>query len=288
VKRILNLQEESAQLRLSKISDEYGASVHTKMRVADVLPIEQQSVDSRLFSFALRSHFDFLVAENLVPIFAVEVDGPLHSSAKQRERDEAKLALCRQFSFPLLRINAGYLPRTFRTYDLLTWCAEYWFLQRSIEEAELPGDVGWEACLDPVTVLSLPDRAGSFPMWISTEPRIAIQELAKVGYCEVAPSEWIGFDDKGVYRGMAWIKLANDRYVFARAESHAYNFHIGSELVEEILPYELLGSLKLAGVNPNAGVPWEMIFSAVRSLATKHRMACASGSGVHITTIRPA
>lgn len=64
-----------------------------QLRIADVLDIGNSGVEASLFAFALRGHFDFVVAEKLSPIFAVEFDGPMHTTPEQRQRDEKKQRL---------------------------------------------------------------------------------------------------------------------------------------------------------------------------------------------------
>jgi hypothetical protein len=141
VKQILNLHEEATHHRLVRARKEWEASVYVKMQLADLLPIEGSGIDETLFRFALQSHFDFVVAKKLTPIFAVEFDGPHHDDPEQRKRDDRKAELCRFFAFPLLRITARYLPSVYRGYDLLSWCIDNWFLARGFEEAQQRGDI---------------------------------------------------------------------------------------------------------------------------------------------------
>src|SRR5262245_23516917 len=101
LKKILNLHEEVSHKRLRKACEKYGASVYPKMRVADVLPIENSGISSDLYRFALQAHFDFLVTDNdHSPLFAVEFDGPRHRTGEQINRDERKKKLCEQFHSP--------------------------------------------------------------------------------------------------------------------------------------------------------------------------------------------
>ena len=95
--------------------------------------------DERLADlYALKSHFDFVVTEDEIPIFAVEFDGPMHAQDRQRRRDMQKFKLCRRFEFPMLRITAEYLPpHLYRGYDMLTWCIESWFHLPAFREARI-------------------------------------------------------------------------------------------------------------------------------------------------------
>src|SRR5262245_61176715 len=97
--RLLNRSEESAYGRLQETCARNKVKVHIKVRVADVLPINGSGISNDLFSFALASHFDFVVADEAhYPLFAVEFDGPLHQTeAMQVERDRKKNSLCQRF-----------------------------------------------------------------------------------------------------------------------------------------------------------------------------------------------
>lgn len=81
VKRLLNRSEAVTNERLRSVCVEHAVSVHAKVRVADILPIEGSGIDDRAYSFALKSHFDFVVVDDtFLPLFAVEFDGPLHQT----------------------------------------------------------------------------------------------------------------------------------------------------------------------------------------------------------------
>lgn len=122
--RLLNRHEEVTHTRLSQVCASHGAAVFAKVRLKDVLHVENSGIDSALYRFALQSHFDFVVTEELECRFAVEFDGPRHGTPQQQRRDQNKSDLCARFHFPLLRINARYLPKSYRGYDLLSWCVD--------------------------------------------------------------------------------------------------------------------------------------------------------------------
>jgi hypothetical protein len=94
-KRVLNRSEAATRKILSSAAEKNGAEVHAKMRVADVLDIDRSGLDSDLYGYALRAHFDFVVADATdKALFAVEFDGPHHGSdAKARTNDAKKNAI---------------------------------------------------------------------------------------------------------------------------------------------------------------------------------------------------
>lgn len=128
MKKLLNFQEALTNRRLKSVCEHNGALVFAKVRLADVLPIEESGISTDLYRFALKSHFDFVVTDSKhMPLLSVEFDGSLHNTVEQRERDSKKDKLCVHFGFPLLRINSRYLEAKYRSLDLLTWIVEKWF-----------------------------------------------------------------------------------------------------------------------------------------------------------------
>jgi Protein of unknown function (DUF2726) len=279
VKKILNFHEAATHQRLATVCERYGASVHTKMRVADVLAIEQSGIDAALFNFALRSHFDFVVADDDAPIFAVEFDGPTHQTGAQQTRDEKKLLLCRRFDFPILRITARYLHSINRNYDLLSWCVEYWFLQREIDQAQASGSVPRDEYLDPMLFVSLPGKTGRFPMWMSAEPKITIQRLCTAGRCrDASPSYWIGADDRDNYRGLMWLSIDDRRWVLVKTAARSQLFPVDlSELVTEILSFEALHALEDVLAGGSDAIDGNSLNAVIKEYQQRFRMMCGGG-----------
>jgi len=107
--------------------------------------IAVSGIDDELFSFGLKSHFDFVITESDdIPIFAVEFDGPGHGSLAARRRDQLKNRLCDHFEFPVLRVNRNYLSPTFSNWDLLSWFCTVWFVKRDWDEAVHDGKIAIE------------------------------------------------------------------------------------------------------------------------------------------------
>jgi hypothetical protein len=100
LKRLLNLPESVTDARLREICAEFDANVNPKVRVADVFEIEASGIADQLYTFALKSHFDFVITgPDHIPIFGVEFDGPGHRSAEAKRRDQLKNELCDHFEF---------------------------------------------------------------------------------------------------------------------------------------------------------------------------------------------
>jgi hypothetical protein len=245
-KKILNLHEEVTHRNLRDACEKNGALVFAKVRVADILPIEGSGISDQLFRFALQAHFDFVVADREhTPLFAVEFDGPGHDASDQQHRDSQKNSLCECFHFPLLRINARYLPKKYRNFDLLTWFVEVWFFQDAFNKAQEDGAVPADEICDPFMVLALPGRKERFPLWLSAELRARIERLHQAGKCrDFVPSEWIGVDENGNYQDVMWLRVTDEAGVIARSGIRAQRFPvIEAEVLSELLVFQLYEEL---------------------------------------------
>jgi hypothetical protein len=132
---LVNDYEEVVDTKLAKLCDRHGARLFPKVGLKDVLPINGSGLGDEDFSYALKAHFDFILAdESDEAILAVEFDGPRHrSDAEQRRRDEKKNRICKDFFLPILRAGAPSLQAAdHRT--LLEWIIDVWFAERRLRE----------------------------------------------------------------------------------------------------------------------------------------------------------
>src|SRR6266704_2970842 len=138
----LNNYERVTYDKLKAVADRVGAHVFSKVRLADVIPVNNSGISSAEFTFALKSHVDFLVTNSeQEPQFCVEFDGPKHRDEDQIRRDEIKNDLLERFDMPYMRINARYLEDRYRGLDLLTYFVDVWFLSIAFHEAQASGHV---------------------------------------------------------------------------------------------------------------------------------------------------
>ncbi len=100
----MNLHDTITHKRLKTICDKNAAKIFSKVRIADILPIENSGINSSEFRFALSGHFDFVVTNSdFDPLFAVEFDGPYHdSNDNQKRRDALKDSIVKFLIFPYL------------------------------------------------------------------------------------------------------------------------------------------------------------------------------------------
>jgi len=93
----------------SILRSELPANLHlfTKVRLADIIDIEDRRLDQRDKDFALKASLDFLVTDqNYSPVHAVELHGIHHRFEPQKTRDERKRRICRIAGLKLTEIWA--------------------------------------------------------------------------------------------------------------------------------------------------------------------------------------
>lgn len=155
-KRILNRAESETSQELQQILAEHGCTLFTKIRVADVLNVEDSQLSKEEFSYALKSHFDFVVADEVssVGCFAVEYDGPGHASDRKTiRRDQLKDSICNKLGFPVLRVESEFLRQTVGKLQLLPLFIKVWFHGRAFYEMQSQGHIPADEDFDPYWVI---------------------------------------------------------------------------------------------------------------------------------------
>jgi len=289
LKKLLNYHEALADKRLRNICDRQDCRVFAKVRLSDTLQIDGSGVSKELYSFALRSHFDFIIASrDAMPLLAVEYDGPLHADCKQDSRDRLKDQLCDYFSLPLLRINARYLEAAYGGLDLLTWIIERWFFDRDVSEAQAHGELPEEEYFDPALVMNIPGYAKRFPLWLSAEPLLKIRAFHESGRCiGWTPSYIIGVDIANNYRALGFLQIDEWSGVVVRTGARSQRMpFLEMDLLHEILPFEILEALQ--DVFCSKAEP--VAISEINALAVAFRATyrvLASGGASRQSKVRP-
>lgn len=245
-KRILNSQEESTHTRLCAICDEWGSVVFPKVRVADVFSIEGSGISDSHYRYALQAHFDFVITtDDHKPLFAVEFDGPTHSHEEQIRRDSIKDSLCERFELPILRINANYLPKKYRQWDLLSWFVEYWFLSEAFSQAQRRGDIPPDEGFDVLSAYRIPGKDGRFPLSLSLDARAEMLEMSQQGtISDPIPSYQVARDGSRFYRAIAFLRVTSDTAVVATTGMRAQSFPVGAfEVLDELVILDLYDAL---------------------------------------------
>lgn len=138
-KKLSNLGEQRVYEELKPAADRYGAEVYRKIRIADVVDIDRLPFD--LGGYALKAHFDFVVTDREhMPQFAVEFDGPGHSTTHDAKKDE----LCRLVDLALFRVDLRSSQDRSGEMSFLGYLVHLWFLALAFREmqdrGELPAD----------------------------------------------------------------------------------------------------------------------------------------------------
>jgi hypothetical protein len=215
------------------------------MRVADVLDIEGSGVSSELYSYALKSHFDFTVVNDAhEPLFAVEFDGPHHQGEAAAKADRKKNAVCEAMGFPLARVRDEHLFRKARGIDYLTWLAEVFFAYQALVRAQDSGQFPEDEPLDPMMFMSMPNLPGRFPLFISARARGKLQRLYEEGVVTSAvPDHFRGYDFDGTAAALNAVVTSDGGIILNTSTIYLSRFGVpASEAAEEI------GTVKLVSM----------------------------------------
>jgi Protein of unknown function (DUF2726) len=280
LKKVLNLHEEAVSQRLRAICDENGASVYAKVRVADVLPIENSGISNEEYSYALKSHFDFVVADSEHnPLFAVEFDGPSHDSLDQTVRDTIKNRLAERFALPLLRVRSAHLLRRYDGWDLLSWIVDVWFLREEADRMYANGELPYDFDFDPALIISSPNRKRCFPYWLGLDAQLKIQDLQKKGaVLDMVPSTYHGVDDSETHRALAFLRIDREVAVFVTTAMRSQQMRLDlSEPIRGVLFHDLYHQLMAALADPSLRVPLIEIDRVVKEFAAAYKMLSWGG-----------
>lgn len=260
----------------------HGANVFGKVRVADVLKIDNSGIPNDLYKYALQSHFDFVVTDSgYAPQFAVEFDGPYHVTPVQRKRDQSKNDLCTHFELPLLRVNDDYLDKSFAQTDMLSWLANGWFCWCDYEKQKSLGRIDFYDTFDPRFVVSFPGCDREFPLWLS---RFNQGWLRKQFFQERIPdfgaSHVVVKAADGSFRAIAWILTSSQGGAVSRASMQAQRFPVGiREATEELALYGLKSKARDILDNGGSATSAADILIEVEELVANNEMKMAFFAG---------
>lgn len=252
-KKLLNRSEDATFSELRRVTD---LAVYPKVRVADVLPIEASGIAPSLYTYALKAHFDFIVARHdHTPVFAVEFDGPSHRTPAQKLRDEMKNALCEAFELPLLRINSDYLSRRYNDRTLLAWIVEVYEIAIAFDEAQRRGDIPEEEGFDPINLsITTGSRTESFPYMIGRQARDQLTSWYESGRVHDRISSGVIWrDEQEVIRGLEFVRISATHGVACTTGMQRQLFPVDmTDLIDELLAIFVVEKLEqcLAGEIP--------------------------------------
>jgi len=101
---------EAAARAVSQCAARYGAQVHTRKRVSEVLPLQGSGISDEQFRVAIRTHFDYVIARESHVLFVVEFERMLFRSDQDLPVEHRiKTSICRTLDIPLFCIDASEL-----------------------------------------------------------------------------------------------------------------------------------------------------------------------------------
>jgi hypothetical protein len=244
-----NIYERITYDKLDAAIKPHGAHVFAKVRLKDIIPVNNSGISDHEFSFALKAHVDFLITDSdQIPQFCVEYDGANHQEQRQKNRDAIKDSLFDRFDMPFLRINSRHLAKRYRSLDLLTYFVDTWFMRRYFIEAQDAGQIPGDEIFDPAFVLSRGEATENiFPYWLSFNHDADIQKLYTAGRVrQPAVSSWIGVDTKGNLHCICWLLVERERCLIVETAMRSHRFPVAlSDVLSQIATSELAERLSL-------------------------------------------
>jgi len=141
-KILANHYEAAVHTAIKGVIEKNDCTVFPKVRVADALDIDRSGIDNEAYSYALKAHFDFLIADkSSLAKFAVEFDGPSHDTLEVQRKDALKNSICEKLGLPLLRVTADYLEEENESMSLLAWLIDVWFIFEVFLDAQEAGSI---------------------------------------------------------------------------------------------------------------------------------------------------
>ncbi|MCE2697923.1 MAG: DUF2726 domain-containing protein [Nostocales cyanobacterium LE14-WE4] len=248
---LVNQSEATTNEELKKAASKYEALVYLKVRIADIVEINQKILtDKDEYSYALKAHFDFVITteSDLSPEFVIEFDGSSHNDPQAQKRDRYKNSICQKYEISLFRIKSNFLkpigdfPKNNSRsifagkFDSLAgWIVETWFLQKAFYEAQDNGLIPED---EPFLWFSV---IGHDPF---VQSRIYLQKKYQEQLCtKFIPKIIKGHDDNEItWATLAILQLHNGLYIYGESECTSINFYSSSayDLCEELAILEIV------------------------------------------------
>lgn len=235
---LVNPEEIATDAALEEAAERCGLHVHPKIRVASALDIRNSGLSDEEYSYALKSEFDFVIADgrDRMPHFAVEFDEPHHLSDPETvRRDRLKAAVCEKLGIPLVRIGSEFLRRE-RRFTLIGYLVEVWHLERCFEEEQQAGRIPWDEPFMPENIMaeSLESQV-EWPYWLERPARIRIAQAHRAGQLthhapEQITEPWPQHgepDELEFIESWAVVELAGGGYVMGQAKLRNFVTFIG-------------------------------------------------------------
>ncbi len=274
---LVNDYEVATDAALQDAASRFAGRICPKVRIADAVAIRSSGLTDDEYSYALRAHFDFVIAEESgLSAFAVEFDGPDHDwDIDAIHRDSLKESICDKLEMPLLRVDAQYLGRI-RWFKHVGWLAEIWVLYDGFFDAQRRGAIPYDEpfCYtnffgagymdggrfveldfkNPPSMEQLRDIFENKKELLTTTPydpflssRVLIRKLQQKGICSNhGPEITVADDPRGYTVAIAIVELPNGSSIVGYARCRSFRFPpVGPwELAKELAVVDAAEKLK--------------------------------------------
>jgi hypothetical protein len=140
LKRLSNKSEVYVNDLLAPAADRYEAEVYRKVRIADVVDINDLR-SRELGRLSLMGHFDFVVADsNHDPLFAIEFDGGGHNDKNDHLKDE----ICRRSGLALFRLTPDSGRAKIRKANFVAYLVDVWFHSQAFVKMQTAGKIPYD------------------------------------------------------------------------------------------------------------------------------------------------
>jgi hypothetical protein len=101
---------EAAARAVSECAARYGAQVHTRKRISDVLSLQGSGISDEQFRVAIKTHFDYVVGKDGEVLFVAEFEKMQFRSDRDLPVEHRiKTSICKTLSIPLFCVDASEL-----------------------------------------------------------------------------------------------------------------------------------------------------------------------------------
>lgn len=239
---LVNSYEQSTDSLLTSVAEAHGDRLLTKVRLADVVDIDDYTGETKSYGF--RAHLDFVMVDSeTFPRFAVELDGKRHcTDPKVRERDLLKDSICEESGLPLLRITSEFICTT-RGRRALSYIIDSFYFSEAIHEAQGRGAIPLD---EPFDIGSRVITDASGQLMFDTLDQAARLEILNHWRDKRLPSftpdEFVTqLSHERQVQAHAFLAVATDRYLIGRVQIRDFRF-------QGITPSDVAGQLAVAEV----------------------------------------
>lgn len=250
-KQILNFAERETAKELESVVEERDCLVYKKVRVADVLDITRSGLSNQEYTYALKAHFDFVIARqrDTKALFAVEYDGPLHKSKQEvQDRDCLKDGICDKLGLPLLRVDSEFVHQEVGRFRLLPLFIKVWFLGEAFYKQQAEGAIPMDEDFDPYSVIGVSNQRIIHKYDPAQQSRNQLHRYYEQGITRrLNPVLLRGYDPSGKYAVCLAVTYVRDGPLSTTGCFRAVNFgyFVPGDIAEDIAIIELTRKISL-------------------------------------------